>query len=179
MEVVLKEIAEEGSSDLLSTLGRINTTQEDVLGVLATLGRALDCNFGHDGALFADRGDGAFFWQPHGIFPLRLSILCGLWFLLFLGLPLGFYFNGLLLRKFSSSLLYIFGLLLMGVSVTGIIFTSPHQIVTVALFGFIYGISLGIFWANRNLLTLITTTSENRIYFSGIESSSATIIGMP
>jgi len=65
MEAVLKEIAEEGSAELLASLGRINATQEDVLGVLATLGRALDCNFGHDGALFAQRGDGAFLDLEH------------------------------------------------------------------------------------------------------------------
>lgn len=88
----------------------------------------------------------------------------------FIGVPLGFYANGLLLRRFQPSVLYFLGLLLSGITIAILIFLPTLNYVALGVFGLIYGVSAGIFWANRNLLTLKTTTSDNRIYFSGIES---------
>ena len=88
----------------------------------------------------------------------------------FVGVPLGFYLNGLLLRKFSPNVLYFLGLLATGLVTAIIIFLPQLDYISISTFGFLNGIAGGIYWANRNLLTLKTTTSSNRIYFSGIES---------
>lgn len=88
----------------------------------------------------------------------------------FSGIPLGFYLNGLLLRKLSPNLLYFLGLLMGGIVITVLIFLPTLNFYSIGIFGLLHGLAAGIFWANRNLLTLKTTTSDNRIYFSGIES---------
>lgn len=88
----------------------------------------------------------------------------------FLGVPAGFYVNGLLLRYIPPNILYFLGLLLSGIIIAILIFLPSLDYTALGFFGFVYGVTAGMFWANRNLLTLKTTTSENRIYFSGIES---------
>ena len=93
---------------------------------------------------------------------------------LFIGIPLGFYVNGLLLRKFSANFLYFVSLFFMSVIITGLIFLQHLSLWIICAFGGIDGIAVGMYWANRNLLTLKTTTSQNRIYFSGIESLTIT-----
>jgi YQGE family putative transporter len=90
--------------------------------------------------------------------------------LVFAGVPLGFYINGLLLRKFAPNILYFAGLLIGGIVITILIYLPFLTYASVGVFGFIHGLSAGLYWANRNLLTLKTTTSDNRIYFSGLES---------
>lgn len=94
---------------------------------------------------------------------------------LYVTIPVGFYLNGLLLRKFSSNNLYSFGLLLTGITVSTLLFLPKIDLMTVILFGLANGLASGLFWSNRNLLTLRTTQSNNRIYFSGIESSFKTL----
>lgn len=55
----------------------------------------------------------------------------------------------------------------------------PHiSYPVVILYSIADGLSLGIYWANRNLLTLKTTTTHDRIYFSSIETASSTITGV-
>jgi GNAT superfamily N-acetyltransferase len=85
---------------------------------------------------------------------------------LFTAIPLGFYLNGILMQKFTSNSLYSAGLLLGGLVVSLLTFLSGPTWEVIVLFGFIDGIAGGIYWANRNLLTLRTTQSDNRIYFS-------------
>jgi YQGE family putative transporter len=91
------------------------------------------------------------------------------------GIIFGFYINGRLLKKNASSQLYTVGLLLMGFSIAILTFLQTINIPIVILFGLLYGISGGIYWSNRNLLTWKTTQSDNRIYFSSLESTSRTI----
>lgn len=113
----------------------------------------------------------AFLWrQSHDVTLVALYNLA-----LFAAVTFGFYLNGLLMRKFTTSALYTFGLLVGGLTITTLIFLSQTTLLSVLIFGFLDGIAVGLYWANRNLLTLQTTKSDNRIYFSGIESSSQTI----
>ena len=108
----------------------------------------------------------AFIWrQSHD--PILVSFYN---IILFIGVPIGFYLNGLLLRKYSTNFLHFVGLLIGGLTIAILIFLPKISYTTIAIFGLIDGIAGGLYWANRNLLTLKTTTSENRIYFSGIES---------
>lgn len=90
--------------------------------------------------------------------------------LVFAGVPLGFYINGLLLRRIAPNLLYFAGLLIGGLVITILIYLPSLNYTSVGIFGFVHGLAAGMYWANRNLLTLKTTTSDNRIYFSGLES---------
>ncbi|HSW87719.1 MAG TPA: MFS transporter [Candidatus Saccharimonadales bacterium] len=94
---------------------------------------------------------------------------------IYLGIILGFYLNGLLLKKYKASTLYTLGAFLQGFSIFLLIFITRTDYVIISFFGFIFGIAGGIFWANRNLLTLKTTQTNNRIYFSGLESNIGTI----
>lgn len=88
----------------------------------------------------------------------------------FTAVPLGFYLNGLLLRKFPTNLLYFLGLLVSGLIICILIYLPRLGYADVGIFGFLHGLAAGLYWANRNLLTLKTTHSDNRIYFSGLES---------
>ncbi len=88
---------------------------------------------------------------------------------LFFGIPLGFYINGLLLRKLQSKVLFVLGLSISCIVVVSLTFLPRLNYESLAIFGLIYGISSGLFWSNRNLLTLKTTESNNRIYFTGME----------
>lgn len=108
----------------------------------------------------------AFLWRQTQSIPLIVTYYVAV----NVGVPLGFYLNGLLLRTFPANILSFFGLLLQGIIASSIIFLPPLSIEAIGLFGFFDGLAIGIFWANRNLLTLKTTTSETRIYFSGLES---------
>ncbi|HWY79239.1 MAG TPA: MFS transporter, partial [Candidatus Sulfotelmatobacter sp.] len=113
----------------------------------------------------------AFLWrQSHDVVLIALYNLA-----VYAAVPLGFYLNGIFMKKFSSGTLYTFGLLIGGLTCTALIFLSLTTMLAVLIFGFLYGIAVGLYWANRNLLTLRTTESDNRIYFSGLESSSQTI----
>ena len=79
-------------------------------------------------------------------------------------------FNGLLLKKFKSSSLYTFGILLSALALMAMMFVNSIGIIELGLSGFILGASTGFFWTNRYLLTLNSTNDENRNYFFGVES---------
>ena len=94
---------------------------------------------------------------------------------MFCVVPFGFYLNGYLLKKHATNKLYLFGLLLEAITTASLIFLTHITFLSVIIFGVLQGLALSIYWANRNLLTLQTTKSDNRIYFSGIEITSSTI----
>jgi YQGE family putative transporter len=87
-------------------------------------------------------------------------------------IPFSFYINGHLLQKFSPRLLYFLSIIGQVVTTALLIFFPSISYLSVIIFGLLNGFFTGTYWANRNLLTLKTTQSENRIYFSSIESIS-------
>jgi MFS transporter, YQGE family, putative transporter len=89
--------------------------------------------------------------------------------------PFAFYLNGYLLRKYKPSLPYTVSLLISGCAIAILMFLPHLSYPSVILFSIIDGLTLGIYWANRNLLTLKTTTTHDRIYFSSIETASGTV----
>lgn len=91
------------------------------------------------------------------------------------GILLGFYINGIILNKKPISLFYTSGLFFMGMSISILTFLNSIDIYNIVIFGLLYGIGGGLYWANRNLLTWKTTHSANRIYFSGLESTAGII----
>jgi YQGE family putative transporter len=78
--------------------------------------------------------------------------------------------NGLLLQKFSSSLLYGFGIILSTIIMATMMFVNSISIVELGITGLILGFSTGFFWTNRYFLALNATNDDNRNYFFGLET---------
>lgn len=116
----------------------------------------------------------AFLWRQSQ--DLILVALFNLAF--FLVIPAGFYLNGALLKRLSPGLIYFLSLLSSGAVAAGLIFLPQVSYNTVIIFGLLQGLVSGVYWAIRNLLTLKTTQSDNRIYFSSLESVSGTTTGV-
>jgi len=89
--------------------------------------------------------------------------------------------NGFLLKNFKVAHLYSFGILLSGLSMVGMMFIKDIDLTGLIISGTLIGASSGFFWTNRYLMTLNTTSDENRNYFFGLESFFFTIsnIGVP
>src|SRR5258708_3668610 len=98
--------------------------------------------------------------------------------LMFAVIPVGFYLNGFLLRRFSPAITYTFCIIIAGLAAGVLIFLPSISFLTVVIFSIVYGISAGIFWATRNLLTLKTTTTHDRMYYSSLESALNTTTGV-
>lgn len=78
--------------------------------------------------------------------------------------------NGFLLQKFSSSLLYGFGIVLSTIVMATMMFVNSIGIVELGITGLILGFSTGFFWTNRYFLALNATNDANRNYFFGLET---------
>jgi YQGE family putative transporter len=78
--------------------------------------------------------------------------------------------NGAMLKIFKVKGLYMFGILLSGISLLAMMFAESLTVVELWVAGFALGAATGFFWTNRYLLTLNSTTDENRNYFFGLES---------
>ncbi|MBU0976302.1 MAG: MFS transporter [Patescibacteria group bacterium] len=96
----------------------------------------------------------------------------------FIVLPVGFYINGLLLKRFLIGSLYRGGLIIIGLTITLLIFYSRCTYPFVIVYGFVYGLGQAFYWANRNCLTLEKTRDSDRNYFSGLELSVDTLINI-
>lgn len=92
------------------------------------------------------------------------------------GLPISFYLNGLALKRFKVTLLYFLGAVLQGLVLLPLLFSSKINQFPIFIPGFFFGITFGLYWANRNFLTLKVTKSKSRNFFSGTEISISTII---
>lgn len=86
-----------------------------------------------------------------------------------------FYLNGLFLKKYQPKNAYTIGLYLLSISTACLIFPQTLTSTIVLITGMFYGLAIGIYWANRNLLTLQLTKSDNRIYFSSLDQTSGTL----
>lgn len=93
-----------------------------------------------------------------------------------LGIVTCFYINGLLLRRFHTTRLYIVGLFLQALSSLMIVFTSKAMGSSLWIYGFLTGMGGGFFWANKNYLSLILSRGSNRLYYNSLESSVMLII---
>lgn len=94
---------------------------------------------------------------------------------LFTFILVAFYLNGILLNRYSVNRLYFIALALEGLSVVALIFLPTLSYLNVFLFSVANGLAAGMYWANRNLLTLKTTQSDDRIYFASLEIASSNI----
>lgn len=107
----------------------------------------------------------AYLWRDSG------DINTLIWYNLanFVGIPLGFYLNGLLLRHFHIKKLYALGALLQGVAPLLVIFSPATSMLHLVVYGFLFGVGGGFYWANKNYLTLKATRGSNRIYYNSLE----------
>ncbi|MCF0172803.1 MAG: MFS transporter [Bacteroidales bacterium] len=100
------------------------------------------------------------------------SASCVVWYelCLFVGIVFTALVGGLLLRNFRPATIYGFGIILSAVSLMFMMFVGRATPGVICLSGFFVGLSTGFFWTNRYLLTLHSTTDEERNYFFGFES---------
>ncbi len=96
----------------------------------------------------------------------------------FVMLPCSFYLNGYLLRRFPITTLYTIGLIGQGV-MTCLVFFYPFQsLASLLIFGLLQGLPMGVYWANRNFISLEFTDDGNRAYFTGLEMVLTTLAGI-
>lgn len=93
----------------------------------------------------------------------------------YMGLPIGFFINGILLKHQSIRRLYFAGGLWKAIAVLLVIILPVINTSAILLYGLLYGITNGLYWSNRNLINQRVTTSGNRIYFSGLDTITNTI----
>jgi YQGE family putative transporter len=96
----------------------------------------------------------------------------------FIGMPLGFFVNSWLLKKYSGKILYFWGSLLQGFIVAIILFCPASGIATIASAGIAMGLVSGVYWANRILIGMYSTTSQQRTYFVSLELILVTLMGI-
>lgn len=96
----------------------------------------------------------------------------------YVGLPIGFYINGWLLRKFKPNQMYLLGASMQATVISLLIFLSATSYLEIIGFGLAVGISAGVFWSNRNFLLFKVTRSDNRIYYTGLDLTISTINGI-
>ena len=78
--------------------------------------------------------------------------------------------NGFLLKKFNVRSLYMFGIVVSGISLLVMMSLPSLSLAGLLASGLLLGISVGFFWTNRYLLALNSTNDDNRNYFYGLES---------
>lgn len=86
------------------------------------------------------------------------------------GIPFTFLLNGYLLNKYKVARLYSIGMLLSGLSMLLMMSLNTLSATGVGIAGLLMGASFGLFWANRDLLTLNNTDDDNRNYYYGLET---------
>jgi len=95
----------------------------------------------------------------------------------FVALPIGFYLNGMLLRTISLLRLYWLGTILQGLAAFLTIFLPSANLNRIFVYGLMFGLGGGIYWANKNYLSLKITRGKNRNYYNNLEGSLDLIIG--
>jgi len=88
----------------------------------------------------------------------------------FITLPLTFLLNGALLKHIQMKHLFLIGLLGQGLVVTLIFFWHQPIITSLLLLGGLQGVPLGLYWANRNFITVAVTHDQERTYYCSLET---------
>ena len=89
----------------------------------------------------------------------------------FLGISLGFIFNGYFLRYFHVKTMLIAGAGFL-FSAIAVMFFLPSGVLTgslVFVFGTFIGCSNGVYWSARNYITVVNTKNSNRDFFAGLD----------
>lgn len=97
---------------------------------------------------------------------------------IYTGIPLTFFVNGFLLKRFNVKYLYSAGMLLSGVSMAIMMTLKELNFFGIGFAGLLMGFSFGFYWANRDFLSLANTDNDNRNYYYGLETFLYTIIAV-
>ncbi len=116
----------------------------------------------------------AYIWQTEKNILLLILYYIGN----FLVLPPVFIANKWLLSRISLKKLYAASVVMTGMSSLMVVFYEVHTPWAFLGYGILYGLANGIYWANRNFLTLRHTTPETRSYFTGLQFTLSTVSGI-
>jgi YQGE family putative transporter len=94
----------------------------------------------------------------------------------YIAIPLAFWLNGLLLNAVRIDRLFSFGMMLSAVSMLLIMMLNELTVPGLACAGFLMSMSSGFYWANRDILALVTTTDSTRSYFYGVDQFFGTMV---
>lgn len=89
--------------------------------------------------------------------------------------PVGFYLIGKIMRSVPVNRIFFAATLAQSLVITSLIFLKPIGALPIIIFGLLNGFSIGLYWANRNLLTFKSVPDNQRVYFYSLENVSATI----
>jgi YQGE family putative transporter len=106
---------------------------------------------------------------------ISIATYNGAWML---GLSVAFVFNGWLLGNVKLSWLYALGLVVQSAACLLLFQLEIVRLGGIAAFGIASGLAAGIYWANRNVLTLQVTKGPLRDYFCCLESALGTILSV-
>lgn len=116
----------------------------------------------------------AFLWRS--VQDIQLVVLYNI--ASFIGIPLGFYLNGELLKKYYPTTLYFFGSIAQGIVAAVLLFFPHFNSVSLLLFGLIFGTTSGLYWGNRIYLVSNYVKSYQRIYFMSLVFMQSTLCGI-
>lgn len=116
----------------------------------------------------------AFIWKNNSSLIYLTALRLGQ----FIAVPFFFLLNGYLLKIFKIGTLYFIGSIFIAVSSVLVIFIKNTSLLSYILMGALLGLGAGLYWSNRNYLTIKETDDNNRSYFFGISFSFSVIIGL-
>lgn len=109
----------------------------------------------------------AFIWRNAGSLVAVVVYKIGEWIFL----PITFYINGQLLKRFAVQKTFSVGAMLAGFTPLILIFFNSSGNDLIFLCGCLYGIGNGFYWANRNYLEFKETVTDARRYFFSVSSA--------
>jgi YQGE family putative transporter len=116
----------------------------------------------------------AFIWrQNHDL--VSIALYNGAWMA---GVSAGFVINGYLLSRVRLSWMYATGLVIQSASCLFLFELETIRLKEALILGLVSGFAAGVYWANRNLLSLQATKGSFRDYFCGLESALGTFLSV-
>lgn len=97
---------------------------------------------------------------------------------MYVGVPLGFYLNSALLLRVPFKWLFLAACVLQGIVPLVLTIVRPDTVAEVTAFGALFGIPMGLYWGNRNLMTLCATEQCHRLRFLSVEAVQNTAAGI-
>lgn len=107
----------------------------------------------------------AYIWRSSSSVYLILFFMMGHFF----GNPLGFLVNGLVLRKVKVKDMFVMGMFIYLIAMMLLVYLENVSYLSLISLGVGSGIGSGLYWSNRNLLTVTSTVDENRSFFNGLD----------
>ena len=94
---------------------------------------------------------------------------------IYIGVALGFIANRTLLLKFPARALYQVSCVLQGIAPLILVWFSPKSATSILGLGLCFGLSAGLYFANRNFFTSLITQGKHRFAFLSLDTAMATV----